>query len=115
MVFAAETVVVLVLLTVVHRIRSSAAERPPKLDGVGVGLSALGLGLTVFAILKISTWGLFVPTGALDDRRHEDHPVWALGGAVHDLRGTGRARVASSAGRSGWSGKEARRCYGPTC
>jgi MFS family permease len=64
-VFAAETVVVLVLLTVVHRIVEQRPERPPKLDRVGVGLSALGLGLTVFAILKISSWGLFVPTGAL--------------------------------------------------
>ncbi|HEV3093289.1 MAG TPA: MFS transporter [Solirubrobacteraceae bacterium] len=64
-VFAAETVVVLVLLTVVHRIGESRAERPPTLDWVGVGLSALGLGLTVFAILKISTWGLLTPTGAL--------------------------------------------------
>jgi Na+/melibiose symporter-like transporter len=43
----------------------SRPERPPTLDRVGVGLSALGLGLTVFAILKISTWGLFKPTGAL--------------------------------------------------
>src|SRR6185437_526193 len=64
-VFAAETVVVLVLLTVVHRIMEQRSERPPKHDRVGVGLSALGLGLTVFAILKISTWGLFAPTGAL--------------------------------------------------
>ncbi len=64
-VFAAETVVVLVLLTLVHRIVEHRPERPPTLDWVGVALSALGLGLTVFAILKISTWGLFVPTGAL--------------------------------------------------
>jgi MFS family permease len=64
-VFAAETVVVLVLLTVVHRIAEHRPERPPTLDRVGVALSALGLGLTVFAILKVSAWGLFVPTGAL--------------------------------------------------
>jgi MFS family permease len=64
-VFGAETVVVLVLLTVVHRIMEDRPQRPPTLDRIGVGLSALGLGLTVFAILKISTWGLFVPTGAL--------------------------------------------------
>jgi MFS family permease len=64
-VFGAETVVVLILLTVVHRIGEQRPARPPKLDFVGVGLSALGLGLTVFAILKISSWGLFVPTGAL--------------------------------------------------
>ncbi len=64
-VFGAETVIVLVLLTLVHRIGEQAQESRPTLDRVGVGLSALGLGLTVFAILKISTWGLFVPTGAL--------------------------------------------------
>jgi MFS family permease len=64
-VFAAETVVVLVLLTVVHRVGESRSEHPPTLDRAGVGLSALGLGLTVFAILKISTWGLLTPTGAL--------------------------------------------------
>jgi MFS family permease len=64
-VFAAETLVVIALLTVVHRIAEQRPEHPPKLDRVGVLLSALGLGLTVFAILKISTWGLFVPTGAL--------------------------------------------------
>ncbi|HXA53994.1 MAG TPA: MFS transporter, partial [Solirubrobacteraceae bacterium] len=65
-VFAAETVIVLVLLTFVRRIgdRPSAGERV-KLDIGGAVLSALGLGLTVFAILKISTWGLFKPIGAL--------------------------------------------------
>jgi len=64
-VFAAETVIVLILLTVVHRIGEQRPVRPPKLDYGGVVLSAAGLGLTVFAILKISTWGLLVPTGAL--------------------------------------------------
>jgi MFS family permease len=64
-VFAAETAIVLVLLMLVRRIGDQTQESRPTLDRVGVGLSALGLGLTVFAILKISTWGLFVPTGAL--------------------------------------------------
>jgi MFS family permease len=63
-VFGAETVVVLVLLALVHRVGERVEEQRPTLDRVGVGLSALGLGLTVFAILKIGTWGLFVPTGA---------------------------------------------------
>lgn len=64
-VFAAETVAVLVLLTRVHTIVDHPIEKAPKLDRVGVFLSALGLGLTVFAILKISSWGLFKPTGAM--------------------------------------------------
>jgi MFS family permease len=64
-VFGAETAVVLVLLTLVHRVGEQPEEHRPTLDRVGVVLSALGLGTCVFAILKISTWGLFVPTGAL--------------------------------------------------
>jgi MFS family permease len=65
-VFAAETVTVLGILLLVHRIqdRGPASERE-RLDGVGAALSALGLGLTVFGILKISQWGFFTPIGAL--------------------------------------------------
>jgi MFS family permease len=64
-VFAAETVIVLGILTLAHRIEDRKGGEQAKLDLVGTGLSALGLGLTVFAILKISTWGLFTPIGAL--------------------------------------------------
>jgi len=64
-VFATETVVVLALLTRVHTIADHAIAKRPTLDRAGVFLSALGLGLTVFAILKISSWGLFKPMGAL--------------------------------------------------
>ena len=35
------------------------------MDLVGSGLSALGMALTVFGILKISSWGFLRPTGAL--------------------------------------------------
>ena len=64
-VFASETVVVLGILLLVHRIEDRPLARREALDKVGAGLSALGLGLTVFGILKISSWGLFRPTGAL--------------------------------------------------
>ena len=64
-VFASETVIVLCILTVVHRIHDEPVKVRPKLDVVGSVLAALGLGLTVFGILKISEWGLFQPTGAL--------------------------------------------------
>jgi MFS family permease len=64
-VFAGETVIVLLLLTLVRRVGDRPAAERIKLDLVGAALSALGLGLTVFAILKISTWGLFTPIGAL--------------------------------------------------
>ncbi|HEX3693153.1 MAG TPA: MFS transporter [Solirubrobacteraceae bacterium] len=64
-VFAAETVVVLALLPFIRRVAERRPARRPTLDRVGVVLSALGMGLTVFAILKSSEWGLLRPTGAL--------------------------------------------------
>jgi EmrB/QacA subfamily drug resistance transporter len=65
-VFAGEVVIVAVILVVRRRLpRSAGVERRPKLDLVGVALSALGLGLVVFGILKSSTWGLIEPRGAL--------------------------------------------------
>jgi MFS family permease len=63
-VFAAETVIVLVLLLFVRRIHDRPVEEPEPLDKVGAALSAAGLGLVVFGILKISTWGLFEPIAA---------------------------------------------------
>jgi len=65
-VFAAETVVVVVILLLRRRlVKSPAIERPPRLDVVGVALSASGLALLVFAILQSSQWGLVQPRGAL--------------------------------------------------
>jgi MFS family permease len=64
-VFAAETVVVLGILLLVRKIHDEQTPSKDELDVVGAGLSALGMGLTVFGILKISVWGLFTPVGAL--------------------------------------------------
>jgi len=61
-VFAAETVVMIVILLLRGQIpRPAAAARRPRLDVVGVALSAGGLGLVVFAILRSSVWGFVVP------------------------------------------------------
>jgi MFS family permease len=65
-VFAAETVIVTVILLVRRRLPAPPAlERRPQLDVVGVLISATGLGLVVFGILKSSSWGLIEPRGAL--------------------------------------------------
>jgi MFS family permease len=65
-VFAGETVIVIAILLLRRRLRRSPAlERRPKLDLIGVALSAAGLGFVVFGILKSSTWGLIEPRGAL--------------------------------------------------
>src|SRR5205814_7055750 len=64
-VFAGETVVVITILLVRRRLQSSPkVEHPPRLDVVGVALSAFGLGLIVFGILESSAWGLIESHGA---------------------------------------------------
>ena len=65
-VFAGETVVVAVILLLRRRLKSlPPAERRPRLDVIGVVLSAVGLGLVVFGIVKSSEWGLIEPRGAM--------------------------------------------------
>jgi MFS family permease len=65
-VFAGETVIVAVILLLRRRLkRFPPADPRPQLDLVGVGLSAFGLGLAVYGILKSSQWGLIEPRGAL--------------------------------------------------
>jgi MFS family permease len=65
-VFAGETVVVAAILAFgVRRVRDGPAAAREKLDVIGAALSAFGLGLAVFGILKSSQWGLITPTGAL--------------------------------------------------
>jgi MFS family permease len=65
-VFAAESVVVIgILLFGVRRIQDSERDKGAELDYLGAALSAAGLALVVFGILKSSEWGLITPTGAL--------------------------------------------------
>jgi len=64
LVFAGETVLVLGILALTSRIHDEPSTERPQLDIGGAVLSAVGLGLVVFGILKISTWGLFTPIGA---------------------------------------------------
>jgi MFS family permease len=60
LVFAGEVVVVLVILALARRMVDAAAQ-PAKLDLVGTALSATGLALIVFAILRSGVWGLIDP------------------------------------------------------
>jgi MFS family permease len=65
-VFAGETLIVAVILLLRRRLPASPPlDHRPKLDLVGVAISASGLGLVVFGILKSSQWGLIEPRGAL--------------------------------------------------
>jgi MFS family permease len=60
-VFAGEVVVVLVILLLARRIADAPVERRPRLDVVGAVLSALGLGLFVFGVLRSGEWGWIQP------------------------------------------------------
>ncbi len=60
-VFAGEVVVVLVILGLTRRIADTPAEKGARLDAIGTVLSALGLGLVVYGILRSGTWGFVQP------------------------------------------------------
>ena len=60
-VFAGEVVIVIVILLLARKIADAPPETRPKLDVVGAVLSAAGLGLVVFAVLRSGEWGWFKP------------------------------------------------------
>ena len=60
-VFAGEVLVVLVILLMTRRIADAPVEKRPQLDVVGAVLSALGLGLLVFGVLRSGEWGWIQP------------------------------------------------------
>jgi MFS family permease len=68
-VFAGEVVIVLVILVLTRRIADAPPEKRPQLDVVGAVLSALGLALVVFGVLRSGVWGWIQPKG--------DGPSWA--------------------------------------
>jgi MFS family permease len=60
-VFAGEVVLIAAILLFARRVNDTPAEEGVKLDLVGTALSALGLGMIVFGILKSGTWGVVQP------------------------------------------------------
>jgi MFS family permease len=82
-VFAGEVLLVLVIVAMSRRMVDSPPEAGVKLDPIGTVLSAAGLGMVVFGIVRAGTWGFVQPK--------PDAPVWLgaspviwliLGGAV---------------------------------
>jgi len=68
-VFAGEVVIVLVILLLGRRIADAPVEKRPHLDVVGAVLSAVGLALSVFGVLRAGEWGWVQPK--------VDGPSWA--------------------------------------
>ena len=64
-VFAGEVVVVLVILLLTRKIADAPSATRPHLDLVGAVLSATGLGMLVFGVLRSSQWGWIEPKACL--------------------------------------------------
>ena len=60
-VFVGEVLIVLIILGLTRRMADTPAEEGARLDVVGTVLSALGLGLIVYGILRSGTWGFVQP------------------------------------------------------
>ena len=82
-VFVGEVLIVLAILAVGRRIVDTPPDIRPKLDLVGTALSALGLALIVFSILKAGAWGFVNPKPGAPTWLGLSPAIWLLlGGGV---------------------------------
>jgi MFS family permease len=82
-VFAAEVAIVAGILVMTRRIADTPAERGVHLDLVGTFLSAVGLALVVFGILRSGTWGVLLPKAGAPEFLGLSMVTWLIGaGAV---------------------------------
>jgi MFS family permease len=80
-VFAGEVVIVIAILFLTRRIADAQQEDRPSLDFVGAALSAAGLGLVVFGVLRSSEWGWIQPKPGGTSWANLSPTVWlVLGG-----------------------------------
>jgi MFS family permease len=82
-VFAGEVLVVLAILVLAGRMAAGARKEGVRLDLVGTALSAVGLGLIVFGVLRSGTWGFVKPKPAAPEWLSLSPVIWLiLGGGV---------------------------------
>jgi MFS family permease len=99
-VFAGEVVLVLAILVLARGFSDAPVETRPKLDVVGAALSALGLGLLVFGVLRSGEWGWIRPSAGAPSWAHVSPTVWLILGGVFviwlfsrwEIRRTGRGK-----------------------
>lgn len=82
-VFVGEVLIVVAILALARRIDDAPAQERPRLDVVGAVLSATGLGLAVYGILRSSEWGWVLPEpGGSEIFRLSPTIVLILGGGI---------------------------------
>src|SRR5262247_4310374 len=83
-VFAGEVLVVLIILAFTRRIADTPPEQGARMDLVGTALSALGLGLIVYGILRSGTWGFVQPKQGAPEWLGLSPVIWLVlsGGVV---------------------------------
>ncbi|MFF0345069.1 MFS transporter [Kribbella sp. NPDC004875] len=83
-VFAGEVLIVLGILAMTRRIADVPADRSAKLDLVGTALSAIGLALIVFGVLRAGSWGFVNPKQGAPSWLGLSPVIWLMlgGGAV---------------------------------
>jgi len=77
-VFAGEVLIVIVILLLARRFTGSPPEEGVKLDLVGTALSAVGLGLIVYGVLRSGSWGWVRPEPNAPDWLGLSPVVWLL-------------------------------------
>jgi MFS family permease len=84
LVFVGEVLVVLVILGLTRRMADTPSDAGARLDLVGTALSALGLGLVVYGILRSGTWGFVQPKAGAPEWLRLSPVIWLMlaGGAV---------------------------------
>jgi MFS family permease len=83
-VFVGEVLILGVVLLLNRRTADTPAEAGAQLDLVGTGLSALGLGLLVYGVLRFGSWGFVVPKPGAPTWLGLSPVIWLVlaGGAV---------------------------------
>jgi MFS family permease/uncharacterized membrane protein len=82
-VFVGEVVIVMGILALTRRMADSPAESGVRLDLIGTALSALGLGLIVFGILRAGAWGFVQPKPGAPQWLGLSPTIWLLlGGGI---------------------------------
>lgn len=86
LVFAGEVVIVMAILFAARRIADAPPEKRVAFDFVGMVLSATGLGLAVYGVLRSGEWGWVLPKPGAPDLAGLSLTVWFVLGGLGVVR-----------------------------